>query len=233
MKINIKASLIERALKELELNKNDLQILHTKQEEKSQIIEIDCDTISISLLSFFLKHSSNIANKIKAQLSAELLGAEINVSEKEDVWETRIHKLADIIECFSRLGVKSFNSDILFNKKWYPAVAIPSFIPASRLTTAHVSVSIKIRFVNEFFDIGFKIYQYHLQDITGKIKKPKLKELFIEFGCRPQECDLLEHKKALENAEKLKVTHKQMLHQGYSLMPIQNRYNIGITSKLL
>lgn len=230
MVIKIKYSLLERAIKELELNKNDLELLSTKQKEKTQFIEIDCNNISVSLLSFFMKNSTNIANKTKAELSTKLLGENIEEAKKNEIWETKIYKLADIIECFSRIGIKKNNSDVFFIKSWYPVITKPSFVPASRHNKAYVDVSIKVHFGNEFKDIGFVIQQEHLLGIDGKMKKPKLRDLFEEFGCRPQKCNLAEYNASLLLTEQIKEKRTQMRCKGYGIKVLNNYHRHTISS---
>ncbi len=226
MNIKIKKALLNKAKEELDLSNSDQQEIGNYQNAESRFVDIDSNSISVSLLSFFLKNSNNIANKTKALLSMELLGENIEISQINEVWDTKIRKLADVVECFSRIGVKKVNADILFNKTWFPIIAIPIFNPATRYMKAFVFVDVKVSFGYEYINIGFKIEQEHLLAADGKMRKPTLKELFAEFGCRPQQCDLEKHKDSLSYLKKIRDTKKQMLYSGFGVRMLgRNYYN--------
>jgi hypothetical protein len=224
MEIKIRRSLLIKAKDELDLTNYEEELINNKVSEGTSFVKLETNSLSVSLLSYLLKNSTNIANKIKANLSTELLGENIEVNMTTDIWETKIRKIADVIECFTRIGIKKMNADILFLNNWYPIIAIPHFYPATRHSKAYLFVSIKVNFCNEYLDIGFNIETDHLIGADGKNRKPKLKDLFAQFGCRPQKCIIDEYKNALQVSENLKQTNKQMLYSGNAFNNISRNF---------
>lgn len=227
MNLKVKRELVLKAKDELNLlDEEKLKIQQLLKSSIEDYIEINSASISAPLLSFFLKNSNGMANKTKALLSMELFGESSIITDNiNDVWETKIKKLADIVECFSRIGTKKPNADIFFNKTWYPVIIVPKFNPASRYAPAYINVVININFANEYIDIGFNIMKEDLLSIYGDIRNITLKELFSEFGCRPQQFELKEFNQLVMYSKSIKNQNIQMTCNGYALILEKNEYN--------
>jgi len=224
MKIRVTKNLLIKALGKLSLSDEEKnRLLEYISTAKTGFAEIETQRFSAALMSYILKNSPNMASKAKAQLSIQLFNeSSIEEDDKFEVWNTPIKQLADIVECFSRIGTKQPNADVLFNKTWFPVVVIPSFSPGSRYSDACVTFAIKVTFAKEYVDIGFTVVRKHLLNNRGGIRKISLKELLREFGCRPLQCDLIQHEGKLTQTNALLKQNVQLLCYGYVISDLKN-----------
>ncbi len=228
MKIKVKKEILLKAISECNINddeKKKLIIITSASDQKN--LELDSSDISPTLLSFLLEKNPGLGSSLKAKLSMSLIESDFSYecSNVEEIWESTIKNLGDIVERFSKIGIKNFNADILFNKKWYPVIVKPRFRNATRYREAHVEVNINIMFMDEEFDIGWNIFTDDLKDAFGRLRKPTLTELFYEYGCRKQTCDIDDFRKLVVKSAKLsRLSGKQMLSKGYVLMKSKSVY---------
>jgi len=221
MKINIKRNFLVNKISDVkidnELKKEILILLSTSD---SDLILTETKDISVELLTEVLKESSGLSSVLKAKLSQEILDNNmLEITEdSKSIWDTKIKNLADIVQCFSLLGVRQFNAEIKINKRWYPIVIQPRFHPATKHSYAHVNISILVTFMNEANDMGWNFYMEHFKDAFGKLRKISLRDLFHSYNCRPLEGDLDDNEKSINRAEDLMSQNgKQMLLNGYKI----------------
>ena len=178
MILNVRKNVLINAIAEAELTAEEKSFIKSITDASSEnSLKIDSRRISVKLLSYILKNSPNMANKPKALLSMMLFNeTDIETDDLISIWETKIKKLADIVECFSRIGTENINAEIYFNRAWYPVRLVPRFVPATRHYAAHVDVSIKVCFANEYTDIGFSITKEYLTNESGGVRRIMLKE---------------------------------------------------------
>ena len=228
--MKIRKPILQRSITECDIDENEKKkVLILVATNEGDFVDVFSEDISINLLSFLLKESKGLSSSLKAKLSQNILDNHdiSNPHEYNNIWETQVNKLGDIVELFTRIGIKKHNADIFFNKKWYPIIVKPRFNSASRYSPAYVSINISVSFMKEEIDLGWNIDTNYLKDAFGRNRKPKLKELFIEFGCRPQTANLNNFLKALDQVDYLlkQQNGTQMLYSGYAIS--SNRYNIS------
>jgi len=227
MTFKIKRQLLADALKEIDLTRDELEYATSLINVSSEtFIEIDSRKISISLLSYLLKNSNNLATKTKATLSMSLLGnTEIESNNKSSVWETKIKKLGDIVECFSRIGITDFNADMFFNYNWYPVILRPSFSPATRYSTAVVEFKVYYCIGSEYLTRNFSVSNDNLRNEYGRMRNVTLIKLLAEFGFRPTECSIEEYNESLEKCRELSKTNLLMTADGHAVSVSVSSYN--------
>jgi hypothetical protein len=233
MLLKVRKRLLTDAISELELSQVEENFIKSLINASSEnIVKINYREISVSLLSYILKNSPNMANKSKAILSTMLYNEkDIEIDDAMIVWDTKIKKLADIIECFSRIGTDKINAELYFNRTWYPVRIVPKFVPASRYSYANVEVRISLCFVKEYFYHDFTIYKERLLNVNGGMRKITLRELFMEFDCRPPQYDKDEYNNLLDIAKKLVNKNYMTSCSGNALYGYNSRHrSVGRTS---
>jgi broad-specificity NMP kinase len=227
MYFKIKRELLQMAMRDLELSTQETVIIVALQANVTMdYVDVDSQDLTVALLSYFLKNSPHLPNKTKSLLSKELFGEDSVVSENSaTAWETPIRKLADIVECFTRIGIKSYNTDYFFLNQWFPVIAYPCFIPGNRSMPARVNVLIKVSYLKENHDIGFTVYHEDLLGRDGKLAKITLKDLFKRYGCKPLETNLDENRQFLSRAKEIENQNVQMFCKGYGITLIPQHYS--------
>ena len=235
MEIKIKKNFLEKAIKEFVLSENEKKkLIILMANEDGNAIDISTEDISANLLSYLIKESPGLSKTLKAKFEKDLLNKDTNIDTNakmtiEEIWNSRVKSLADIIELFSKIGTKKINADKYFNQQWYPVIVRPTFNSASRHSEAYIDVTIGVKFADENIDLGWNIFTSNMKDEYGKLRKVTLKELFAEYGCRMQSYSLKKYEEKLAVCNSLyKLDGKQMLFAGSAFLKnTETRFQYG------
>ena len=222
MLMKIKKTILHKAINECNItDEHKKKLLINITEVDGDTVDIYSENIPLILLSFLLKEAPGLSSSLKGKLSSALIehnSTDIIVDNVEEIWNSRVKTLGDIVERFSRIGTKKINADLFFNKRWYPVRMIPSFNNSTRYREAYVSIDIEVKFMDEEFNLGWNIYTSDFKNEYGRMKNISLGDLFSEYGCRHQSLDLIKYDENLLKASKLqKASSKQILFNGNAL----------------
>lgn len=218
--ITIKKQTIVNYLNEGNYNEREKiiceQICSLNQDE----ISIEIDVLSDELMEYILINDGDLDLQTKTDIAIEKLKSKSSKNNKipNDLWNTKIKSLDDIIQVYTFLKKEKYNIDFFVFNRLYPAKINFTLHNASKYHPKYVELILNFKIYKNDFNFDYKIEFKTLLFIKGENKILTFKDLMLKFNVFEQKENIALHEDKLKKCNELQLKDgKQICCNGFGL----------------
>lgn len=218
--ITLKKETIEKYLNSDDLSEKDTVFCKLIATSKDEEITLDMEMISKELLEYILTNDASMDLQTKAEIALTQLKPDTskNPTEPENIWDTPIKYLDDIMKVYESLKKEKFNVDFLIFGRKNPARLLIELENATRYQSKHVLFSLYFEIHKSEYKYRFKIQNESIVSLRKYNKNMTFRDLVVQFDLFEQKEDVSQYLNRLSAAKEIqKRNGKQMTCSGFAV----------------